>query len=625
MEDGVLLAPAPYAAPAAYYFPMTTRMTAVEVFKGPAATRFGPHTVGGAINLRTRPVPEGAEYAVDLSGGMYQSAKAHAWGGAQGDHLGGLIEGVHLRSGGFKTLDTGGPTGFGRTELMGKGKLRFGSAHSLQLKLGYAQERSNETYTGLTASDYAADPYRRYAATQLGLMQWDRSQAELSWTAEPTDDLKIRTVAYHHFLTRDWRKLDGFAGGPDLHDLLQADPSTGQGAVYLDILRGEEDSASPEQLLDIVTNDRRFHAFGVQSTLLWDLNGDRVGSSLEAGLRLHQDLVHRTQTLRPHAMTDGRLVRDGGPAELLTDSDAMARALAVHLHEDLRLDKLHVIPGLRVETVQTTFQEVGEAAEALQTRVTPLPSVGALYEITPWVDVFAGSYRGFSPVAPGQDPAVLPELSWNSEAGFRLDQGERHAELVGFFNDYQNLTGQCSLSGGCDVAQVDQQFNGGAVQVYGVESTAGLVILLPAGLSIPLDASYTWTESRFQTGFVSGFDQFGAVEIGDSLPYVARHQASARAGLSAEKADLTLGAAWRDGMLDAAGRFPVTEADIPPLFLLDASVRVQATRRLELYAVGTNLTASQAITSWRPMGARPTAPLTVMVGLKLRPPERAGG
>ena len=78
-------------------------------------------------------------------------------------------------------------------------------------------------------------------------------------------------------------------------------------------------------------------------------------------------------------------------------------------------------------------------------------------------------------------------------------------------------------------------------------------------------------------------------------------------------------------MLDAAGRFPVTEADIPPLFLFDASVRVQATRRLELYAVGTNLTASQAITSWRPMGARPTAPLTVMVGLKLRPPERAGG
>ena len=52
MEDGIPLAPAPYAAPAAYYFPMSTRVVGVEVFKGPAATRFGPHTIGGALIFR---------------------------------------------------------------------------------------------------------------------------------------------------------------------------------------------------------------------------------------------------------------------------------------------------------------------------------------------------------------------------------------------------------------------------------------------------------------------------------------------------------------------------------------------------------------------------------------------
>ena len=78
MEDGVLAAPAPYSAPAAYYFPVTGRMEGIEVRKGSSQIKYGPRTNGGALNLQSTSVPDDLRAYARASGGSNDSRKLHA-------------------------------------------------------------------------------------------------------------------------------------------------------------------------------------------------------------------------------------------------------------------------------------------------------------------------------------------------------------------------------------------------------------------------------------------------------------------------------------------------------------------------------------------------------------------
>jgi len=629
LEDGVPVAPAPYAAPAAYYFPMVTRMAAVEVFKGPAAVQTGPQTVGGAINMVTRSVPrDGTVASVDLAAGLRNTGRVHAYVGHGDERSGVLGEFTMLTTTGFKELDGGGPTGFRRGEGMVKARVASDPAlrvqHALEVKVGYAGELSNETYLGLSVTDLDT-PYRRYASTALDQMGWHRTQLEVSWPVRLGPDLKIRTTAYHHELDRAWVKVNRFAQGPDLHDLLLLDDPSGQAAVFLDILRGEEDSQSSDQRIQLGTNDRLLVNYGVQSTASWHVDlsgarGPRVEHRLKAGLRVHADRVQRLHTEAPHDMVGGSLVPvDGADTVVLLDAETRADAVAAFLHEDFTIGRVSLLPGLRVETVRTQRIDAGVEPEDAITRVTPLPGMGALVEVVPRVQLFGGVYRGFSPVAPGQPDDVRPESSWNYEGGTRLGSGiGPHAELVYFQNEYTNLVGQCTISGGCLGDSVDDQFNGGSVRLLGLEAVAGTTLLLPAQMSIPLEGTYTYTRGIFLTSFDSSFPQFGEVESGDGLPYVPDHQGSLIGSLEGPRWRLGVELAGRSGMRDAAG--PVDEEPlVPSLLTLGAAAHVQVLPAWQIYATGSNLTGRSSTVSWRPFGARPVAPLQVMLGASWTP------
>lgn len=618
MEDGVLFGPAPYSAPAAYYSPLITRMVAVEVFKGPASIQYGPQTIGGAINYRTRPVPQQFEGDLDLSLGNFGTGKAHGVVGYGTDRWGVLLEGVHLQTSGFKQLDGGGDTGFGKNEAMLKAAYTTDpSAHvrnAFELKLGFADERSNETYLGLATDDFDKSPLRRYAASQRDQMNWWRTQGVLTHRLSVGDWFEVTTAVYRHDFNRSWLRFDHFANGPDVYSVL-AYP-TGSNAVYRAILAGDEDSVGADQRLVLLTNKRTFVSEGVQLNATLKLSTGPVAHELEAGLRLHHDEILRLHTGHSFDMRSATLVPSSVPDEVEVSNVAYTRSFSGFVADHLSWGRLLVSPGVRVELPWTGFgDELARTSSSAQS-VVPLLGLGAVYGFDFGLSVLAGVHQGFSPVAPGQAADVQPERAVNSEAGVRFAKNGLRAELIGFWSEYENITGECTGSTGCTNDAINRQYNGGRARVLGVEALGSVRKRLPLGIVLNADLAYTFTSARFLSSFTSENPIWGAVDEGDELPYIPVHQGQLRVRASKGPFELGLGGMYYGEVREIAGQGdPVDVQRVPGRLLLDvtASYELGAGR---VYLTATNLLNQAALVSRRPFGARPQAPLILQVGFK---------
>ena len=212
MEDGVLIAPAPYAAPAAYYFPVTARMHAVEVRKGSSTIKFGPRTTGGALNLISTPVPDDPTASFRIRGGEFGLVEGLARAGGTFGQFGILVEGFHAENNGFKELPNGADTGFDIDDIVVKLRVETKPdakfEQSFELKLGYNDQTSNETYLGITDEDFAVNPYQRYAASANDQFNSEHYQVQGTHFIRFNDNYDLTTVVYYNDFARDWFKLD---------------------------------------------------------------------------------------------------------------------------------------------------------------------------------------------------------------------------------------------------------------------------------------------------------------------------------------------------------------------------------------------------------------------------------
>jgi len=629
MEDAVLIAPAPYAAPSAYYFPVTGRMSEIEVRKGSSQIKYGPRTNGGALNLVSTPVPKESAIRGIVAGGEDNTKKLYANYGDTRGRVGWLLETYQIENDGFKRLDTGGVTGFDVADYIGKVEFTTTATASvfqkLTLKGGYTDETSYETYLGLTDRDFVQDPQRRYAASQNDIMKSEHRQYQARYLVMPSGWSAITTTAYRNEFKRNWYKLDK-VGGVSIANILE-DPAT----YATEFSYITADSASPDNALDVKANNRTYYSQGVDSQLR--LSGQRwsMHHETEIGVRLHADEEDRFQH------SDQYRIKQDGVMELTTQGIPgasgggnnrvnSARALAAYIQENASAGRWIVTAGLRYEHIELkrAQYDAGDPersnapSETWNTIDVLVPGIGVSYGFAGESSVFAGAHKGFSPPGPGTDQNTKPEESVNYELGGRYSNRRLHVHALGFFNDYQNLLGRDTFSGGGSGS--GDLYNAGSVHTYGLEASLGLELLRSSAWQfvIPVTLAYTYTVAEFQTSFQSGFGPWGDVEKGDRVPYVPEHQLSG--SISVERNRLNVGL-----FATHASRTP-TEAfqgAVPPNKSIDARTIVDVTadfavlKMLSLFASVQNITDETYVAARRPAGVRPGLPRRYMLGLKV--------
>jgi len=624
MEDGVLIAPAPYAAPSAYYFPRVDRMEAVEVRKGSSTIKFGPRTTSGAVNLVSSSIPSKAKGDVLLGYGSDNTQRAQLNYGNTHGRFGYVIDLGHEATDGFKSIDkVGGDTGFSIQDVMAKFRITSDPSANMyqhiEFKIGATEEDSDETYLGLTQTDFDANPYRRYAASQKDNMDADHQQYQIRHYIEPAENWDVTTTLYRNDFARNWYKLDSATIGGTKLGISSAIDS----AAYLAALKGETNLAGDaNNNLKVKANNREYYSQGIQSNIGHQFETGKAKHDAEFGIRFHYDEEDRFQHEDIYSINNGvmALATAGTPGSN-ANRVGSAKATALFLQDEIKFDKWTFVPGLRYEHIELERENRANGQIDKNDLDVIVPGLGVSYQVSNSTSIFGGVHKGFAPPGPSTNTSQAPEESINYEAGVRHNQGSLQTEAVVFFNDYENLLGQETLSSGGGSGSGDQ-FNGGEVQVYGLELGLGYdlaALMKDSSLKYPVRINYTYTQAEFGSSFNSSFGEWGNVNDGDELPYIPQNQIYVSAGVEADKWLVNASAKFVDEMRTVAGSGPIASGSgTDEHVVVDLTGEYEVYKNTRLFTTLHNVTDEEYVAARRPAGARPGAPRTILAGLKVK-------
>ena len=618
MEDGVLVAPAPYTSASAYYFPTTGRIHAVEVLKGPSAITQGPSTIGGALNLISTPIPTDNKGKFVQELGENGMMRTHAVLGGDNGTFGAMVE-VHEHStDGFDSIaNVGGDTGFDKSDLLAKFRYTSGD-HEVTLKMLDLDESSDQTYVGLSQSSFNKNPRMRYGMTQYDQMKNDGEQQSITYKGS-FGNVNVIATSWSNDYHRDWFKVDkanngkAFGISNGINNVIDAANNGNVDAQgILDGTRAVE--------VKLKHNNRFYGNEGIQFQLSTDIGNH----SVTFGYRDMEDYESRLQNYECFDQSaDGKNSALSPCSTGWTGSNNRLRetdATSYFVQDVITMDKLTLTLGYRSEDYDKVENRWSDAKP---TRTIKDPKYnnkkssgdysttgfGATYDVSENLKLVAGFHQGMSPVFNGD-----AEEADNMELGFRYNKKTTSVEVIYFASDYANLVAECKNSSGGDCDAGDT-FSGGEVDVSGLEVDASWVLQRNA-VNYPIAITYTSTDATFDNSFDS--DYFGVVASGDDLPYIPSSVLAISAGFITDSG-------WSGYMRMADHGSSCSTAacgtyeNIEAYSYIDLSLRKRVNENLDVYGVLENATDNEDIAARAPKnGARSQKPQIFKIGFSYK-------
>ena len=361
MEDGILMAPAPYSAPSAYYMPNTGRMSGIEVMKGSSQVKYGPHTTGGAINFLSTPIPTTQQVYSKSTFGMYNELRNHSYFGnteqlAGGGRVGYVIEYYTRNTTGFKDLDTNAPdlrgepnTGFSRQEPMLKlfWEPKTAMYQRIEAKFGFSNLDANETYTGLNTADFDRNPLRRYSASRFDEIESTQFRTYIRHFAEINNTTSLVTTIYGNTFNRNWQKANTFNGTNQSIAMAQ-----GPGGASYDCMVGN--SACD---FTVKNNNRTYYMYGVQADLKHKLTTGEVKHELNLNVRHHYDQIRRKQWQETYTQNAAGAITAVAQDARGSQGNRLqgTHATAINLSDKMQVGKFTFTPGVRTEIIKVGY------------------------------------------------------------------------------------------------------------------------------------------------------------------------------------------------------------------------------------------------------------------------------